>query len=127
LTEAPLVLACFDLTRRATLLSVCAWLKAYQKALTVPFEFGLLVGCKADRKADAEVSQEEGQEKAKEVGLDYLEVSSANGDNVEKAFERIARHVSDRYDSIRLALTAETKVAAPVEQSSGREVEMDDD
>ena len=130
LTDCPYVLACFDVTRRPSFLSVSSHLSAYRTSLAVPFEFGLLIACKADRRADAEVTAEEAQAKADELGLSFIEVSAANGDGVEKAFERVARQVSERYEKLRERLEEETagqqqQQQAPVQV--GREVMVDDD
>ena len=119
MTDTPYILACFDLTRKATLLSACAWFAAYQKALTLPFEAGVLVGCKADRRADAEVTVEEAQQRADTLGLHYVEVSAANGDGVEKAFEKLAQHVSDRFHALRAALEEEAGGGGGAGQGAG--------
>ena len=102
LAECPYVLACFDTTRRSTLDAVLERYKSYKQHLTPPAspQLALLVGCKSDRRADAEVTSDEGEEQASEAGLaGYVECSAATGDGVEELFERVARHVAEQHDS----------------------------
>jgi hypothetical protein len=88
------VLACFDLSRRASLLSVCSAFSSYKSALNgCSFAGGLLVGCKADRRAEAEVAEEEARQQGRQLGLDYAETSAANGEGVEAVFVKIAEQV----------------------------------
>jgi 50S ribosomal subunit-associated GTPase HflX len=93
------------MTRRSTLLSACAAFSSYkQHLLGCNFEAGVLVACKADRRSEAEVSEEEGRERAAELGLDYIETSAANGDGVESVFEKIAAQVASRHEILRRSL-----------------------
>ena len=49
----------------------------------------LLVGNKSDvGRGMREVTREEGEKKAEEEGIDFLEVSALDGENVKEAFER---------------------------------------
>ena len=94
LRDIPYLLACFDLSRRGSLQSVCSAFSSYKAALTgCSFAGGLLVGCKADRKAEAEVGEEEARDRAGQLGLQYVETSAANGEGVEAVFLKLAEQV----------------------------------
>jgi GTPase KRas protein len=53
----------------------------------------MLVGNKCDRVTEREVSTQEGQALAKELGCDFLEASAKNCVNVEKAFFDVVRQL----------------------------------
>ena len=96
------MLVCFDTTRRSTLDAVLQQFHSYKQHLSPahPPQLALLVGCKSDRRADSEVTADDCEERASEMGLvGYVECSAATGDGVEELFERVARHVADRYDA----------------------------
>ena len=126
MTECPYLLACFDTTRRATLDSALARYKSYKQSLTphTPPQLALLVGLKSDRRADADVSGEEVEERAAAEGMGgYVECSAATGDGVEELFERVARHVAEQAEKKRgvAAKAAATNVARDEESESPRE------
>lgn len=53
----------------------------------------MLVGNKCDRVTEREVSTQEGQALAKELGCDFVEASAKNCVNVEKAFFDVVRQL----------------------------------
>ena len=56
----------------------------------------ILMGNKCDNDQDREVSKEEGQALADELGLPFLEVSAMAAINVEKAFFTVATDIKKR-------------------------------
>ena len=53
----------------------------------------MLVGNKADKSLDREVSQQEGEHLAKQLGCDFTEASAKTCVNVEKAFYEVVRMI----------------------------------
>ena len=70
-----------DVTSKSSLNSAEAWLSLYNDNKTGE-GFTFLVGNKIDLEY-REVTQEEAQEKAKEMGIPYFEVSAKTGANIE--------------------------------------------
>lgn len=85
----------------------------------------MLVGNKADRVTEREVSTQEGHALARELGCDFVEASAKNCINVEKAFYDVVRLLRrQRQASLRAApaagRTAGGDSSAGRERSSGR-------
>ena len=53
----------------------------------------ILIGNKSDLEKIRKVSKEKGEEKAKGLGLAFLETSALNGENLEKAFELMINEI----------------------------------
>ncbi len=81
-------LGVFDLSSSQTLLKIPGWISSIKKTVkrTIPM---LLLGNKVD--LEREVDREEAVDLAKRLGCEYLETSAKTGDNVERAFEIVAR------------------------------------
>jgi Ras-related protein Rab-8A len=56
----------------------------------------ILIGNKCDMDEQRVVSTEEGQNLAKEYGIQFFETSAKNDNNVETGFTTVAREVKDR-------------------------------
>ncbi|KAK9470408.1 ras family protein [Dipodascopsis tothii] len=56
----------------------------------------VLIGNKLDCMADREVSQQEGQDMARRLGCEYLEVSAKGNLNIERAFHLVVRAIRQR-------------------------------
>jgi len=84
----------FDITNRSTFTSLQRWLDD-ARALASPHLVTVLVGAKADREEDRQVSWAEASRWAEEREIHYLEVSSLNGPSsaVAQPFLFIARSV----------------------------------
>lgn len=85
----------------------------------------MLVGNKADRVTEREVSTQEGHALARELGCDFVEASAKNCINVEKAFYDVVRLLRrQRQASLRAAPAAGRTTggdsSAGRERSSGR-------
>lgn len=83
----------FDITSRGSFYDVNDWVRELRRNCPdAPF---VLVGNKAD-KNEREVSREEAETLAKNLGVPYLETSALKGQNVGIAFEHIAKLVLQR-------------------------------
>jgi len=87
----------FDLSRKQTFEHVTDWLNDLRQ-IAEPDIVVILVGNKADLAQEAEnkreVTKEEAQEWARLNGvLEYVETSAKSGENVEKAFMRVAERI----------------------------------
>ncbi|OHE96123.1 hypothetical protein CORC01_08500 [Colletotrichum orchidophilum] len=87
----------FDLSRKQTFQHVTDWLNDLRQ-IAEPDIVVILVGNKADLTQDAdnkrEVTKEEAEEWAKKNGVfEYVETSAKSGENVEKAFMRVAERI----------------------------------
>ncbi|WYZ37585.1 hypothetical protein EsH8_II_001091 [Colletotrichum jinshuiense] len=87
----------FDLSRKQTFQHVTDWLNDLRQ-IAEPDIVVILVGNKADLTQDAnnkrEVTKEEAEDWARNNGvLEYVETSAKSGENVEKAFMRVAERI----------------------------------
>ena len=82
----------YDITRKNTFDSVNRWVSdisaAADKKITL-----LLIGNKSDLEDQRQVTKEQGEEKAKELGLAFMETSACSGDILEKAFQLMINEV----------------------------------
>lgn len=88
-------LVVFDLTRKETFDNVNIWVEESRSEASD--QVILLIGNKNDLVDRREVSQEEGEAKAKEVGAEgYVETSALTGENIEDAFVFLAEKLLDK-------------------------------
>ena len=81
-------LGVFDLSSSQTLLKIPGWISSIKKTVkkTIPM---ILLGNKAD--LEREVDRIEAEDLAKRLNCEYMETSAKTGQNVELAFEKIAK------------------------------------
>ncbi|OMJ65459.1 hypothetical protein SteCoe_38174 [Stentor coeruleus] len=84
----------FDITNKQSYNNVRLWIKDYQENNTVDSaENIVIIGNKADKEDDRQVTVEEGLFLAESVNASYLETSAKSGEGVGEAFESIAKVV----------------------------------
>ncbi|MFX0041463.1 MAG: Rab family GTPase [Candidatus Hodarchaeota archaeon] len=81
-------LGVFDLSSSQSLLKIPGWISSIKKSVkrTIPM---ILLGNKLD--LDRDVDKAEAEDLSKRLGCEYLETSAKTGENVEQAFESIAK------------------------------------
>ena len=87
--DCALAIIVFDTTNYESFKKVEFWLEKFQLYTTEidakPF---ILVGCKSDMALIREVTREEAELKAQELGCVYIECSSKNGTNIDEIFDK---------------------------------------
>lgn len=88
-------LVTFDLTRRQSFNNAENWIKEAKEES--PDQIFVLIGNKNDLEDLREISSEEGQTKADELGaISYIETSALTGTNVAEAFKKIGKTLIDK-------------------------------
>eukprot|EP01056_Protomagalhaensia_sp_Gyna25_P004116 Protomagalhaensia_sp_Gyna_25__4115@NODE_372_length_3667_cov_82_937431_g286_i0_p2_GENE_NODE_372_length_3667_cov_82_937431_g286_i0NODE_372_length_3667_cov_82_937431_g286_i0_p2_ORF_typecomplete_len212_score37_37Ras/PF00071_22/2_7e65Roc/PF08477_13/1_7e25Arf/PF00025_21/8_4e17MMR_HSR1/PF01926_23/3_4e07Gtr1_RagA/PF04670_12/4_1e07RsgA_GTPase/PF03193_16/1_7RsgA_GTPase/PF03193_16/0_005GTP_EFTU/PF00009_27/8_6e06SRPRB/PF09439_10/9_5e06FeoB_N/PF02421_18/0_00015Dynamin_N/PF00350_23/2_9Dynamin_N/PF00350_23/5_7 len=82
----------YDCTNEATFASIDNWVNEVKKFTdeNVP---KILVGCKNDLRDKSQVTEEMISNKAKELGIDYVETSAKDATNVQEPFIRISQTI----------------------------------
>ena len=82
----------YDITRKNTFETVNKWVSdisaAADKKITL-----ILIGNKNDLEDQRQVTKEMGEEKAKELGLAFMETSACPGENLDKAFQLMINEI----------------------------------
>lgn len=89
------ILLVYDVTDRATFMSIRNWIAQIQMHADVNVN-KILIGNKADMADQRAVTLEEGEQLAKEYSIHFYETSAKQDLNVEKSFITIATDVKDR-------------------------------
>ena len=85
----------FDLSSKSTFQNVEKWFNEIKKTADPTINL-ILIGNKSDLKDKREISFEEGENKAKEMNVAYLETSALNADNVDKAFDLLIQEITKK-------------------------------
>lgn len=93
------IIMVYDITSRKTFDNIQRWLKNIQSLASDDVK-KLVVGNKCDMDDRRVVSKEEGQMKADEYGIDFLETSARTGVNVDEAFQKLSNAILEK-DSFR--------------------------
>ena len=85
----------FDLSSKNTFQNVEKWYNEIKKTADPNINL-ILIGNKSDLKDKRQISTEEGENKAKEMNVAYLETSALNCDNVDIAFDALIEAISKK-------------------------------
>ena len=85
----------FDLSSKNTFQNVEKWYNEIKKTSDPNINL-ILIGNKSDLKDKRQISTEEGENKAKEMNVAYLETSALNADNVDKAFDLLIQEITKK-------------------------------
>ena len=85
----------FDLSSKSTFQNVEKWFNEIKKTADPTINL-ILIGNKSDLKDKRQISTEEGENKAKEMNVAYLETSALNCDNVDKAFDLLIQEITKK-------------------------------
>ena len=82
----------YDITLKESFEAVDKWINDLRSNTDERLEI-ILIGNKSDLEEKRQVTKEEGEEKAKEKEVTFMETSALNCDNIEKAFNEILNKV----------------------------------
>lgn len=89
----------YDITRLKTFDNVDKWINDL-KANTSEEISILLLGNKSDLQENREVSKEQGESKAQQFDIGFLETSALNGDNIDTAFQKLVNEVYNKCSKV---------------------------
>lgn len=120
----------FDLSRKQTFQHVTDWLNDLRQ-IAEPDIVVILVGNKADltqqEENKREVTREEAEEWAKRNGvMEYVETSAKSGENVEKAFMRVAERIFQNIQAGKYDLNDRRSGVKGPSASGNRQVKLTD-
>ena len=108
----------YDITRKNTFETVNKWVSditaAADKKITL-----ILIGNKNDLEDQRQVTKDVGEEKAKELGLAFMETSACSGENLDKAFQMMINEIYKKYQEDVVGETQESTV------QQGKDITLD--
>ncbi|XP_078094411.1 ras-related protein Rab-39B-like [Mustelus asterias] len=108
----------FDLTNRQSLDYLRKWLDETGPVLDQGACIFILVGHKSDLSVERQVSQEEAEQVAADLGLRYIETSAKDGTNIHKVFltlaSAIAESVKTEVTEVKGVIHGVTEINGPV-------------
>ena len=86
------IILVYDITDRSTFVDIHTWLNEIETHASTGVA-KLLVGNKCDMEAERQVSFDEGQNMASELGVPFLETSAKNKINIDECFRKLTTSV----------------------------------
>ncbi|XP_065920802.1 ras-related protein Rab-13-like [Dysidea avara] len=94
------IMLVYDITNEQTFENTASWLRMIQENSTSDVKL-MLIGNKIDNEQKRQVTTHQGQQLAKDYGMDFFEASALSSENVSEAFstftENILKHMQGRY------------------------------
>lgn len=88
--DSSVAVVCYDITNRASFLNSEQWIQDVRNESGSDMCLIMLVGNKTDMGERRQVSTEEGQKRAKELGVMFIDTSAKLGFNVKGLFKKLA-------------------------------------
>ena len=82
----------YDITRKQSFDSVDRWINDLRAAADKNLSI-IIIGNKCDLEDQRQVNKEQGEEKAKNYEVAFMETSALSGENLDKAFEKMINSV----------------------------------
>ena len=82
----------YDITRKQSFESVDRWINDLKATADKKLSI-IIIGNKCDLEDQRQVTKEQGEEKAKNAEVAFMETSALSGENLEKAFEKMMNEV----------------------------------
>lgn len=102
----------YDVTNEQSFNSIGNWIRDVQQYATENVSI-VLVGNKADLSSKRVVSTEQGQEFAKQWGLDFFETSAKTSINVNQSFEKIIKTVISKQNVLKTTVGDMPTIGGP--------------
>ncbi len=86
----------FDVTNRDSFQNLEHWISDVGQEFPTKVPRGFVVGNKIDRESDRVITKEDGMKIAQKYGLNYVETSAKNGENVNDTFLKLAEMIKKK-------------------------------
>ena len=93
------IILLYDVTSRKTFENVKNWVTQIKEEVSDKVTI-ILVGNKIDDESNRKVSTEEGEQMAKECGLNFFETSAKSGINIDTTFNELVKKIVETYSKI---------------------------
>ena len=90
------IILIYDITNKQTFQNVQNWITTIKEEVSDKVKI-VLVGNKIDEEESRKVTTEEGQQMAKQYGLDFHETSAKTGINIDSTFKEISQKIFETY------------------------------
>lgn len=88
-------LCLYDITNETTFEGTSYWINDLHEIIGK--QYGILIGNKKDLHKERVISEDMGEKKAKNLGLDFFETSAKTGENVEKVFDLLTQRLMAQF------------------------------
>ena len=93
------IILIYDVTSRKTYENIKNWVSQIKEEVSEKVTI-ILVGNKIDDEKNRKVTTEEGENMAKECGLDFFETSAKSGVNIDSTFNELVKKTVEKYSKI---------------------------